>query len=278
MPIIPKVCLITGCSSGIGKQLATDAYLRGYTLIATDIDPIALANLSHEQQWDSQRSHYYTLDVCNIADWERVMQDVVARFGRIDILMNVAGVLMGGYVYEPCPLRETDLHLNVNIKGVIYGCYTAAKYMVAQRNGHIINIASLAGLAPVPGLSVYTATKYAVRGYSLAIASELREHNVYVTAICPDAVATPMLDRQVDMPQAVLAFSGTPLQTAQISKLIFEYAIPKRPLEALIPQWRGIISKITTVFPILGIWIKKPFVNIGRKNQSRMQKAKKQVL
>lgn len=276
MNALPKVCFITGCASGIGKQLSVDAYKRGYLLVVTDININALHALANEQQWDSQRAICLCLDVRNLDHWEKAMEAAIIQFGRIDILMNVAGVLMGGFVYEPCSTQEVELHININIKGLMYGCYTATKYMVTQQSGHIINISSLAGIAPVPGLSVYTASKYAVRGYSLAIASELREKNVFVSVVCPDAVETPMLERQIDMPQAVLAFSAKPLQVAQVVGLIFDHVIPKRPLEAMLPKARGFISKLTMVFPILAIWIKKPFVNAGRKAQLRLQQSKLQ--
>ncbi len=269
-----KVCFITGCSSGIGRQLSIEAYKRGYILAATDINLSALEALSESEKWDSRRVHLAALDVVQPQNWDSTMKGVIQRFGRIDLLLNVAGVLNAGYVYEPCPIQDVEMHVNVNLKGVIYGSYAAAQYMVAQKGGHIINISSLAGIAPVPGLSVYTATKYGVRGYSLAIASELRPFKVYVTAVCPDAVNTPMLHRQINMPQAVLSFSGKPLEPADIVQLIFDKVIPKRPLEALIPRGRGIITKLTTCFPQLGLWLRKPFEQIGQRKQRVLQAQK----
>ncbi len=269
-----QVCFITGCSSGIGRQLAIEAYKRGYVLVATDINFPVLETLAQQENWESQRVHLAALDVVQPEQWENIMKDIMQRFGRIDIMLNVAGVLNAGFVYEPCPIADIELHVNVNLKGVIYGSYAAAKYMVLQKSGHIINIASLAGIAPVPGLSVYTATKYGVRGYSLAIASELRSFNVYVTAVCPDAVHTPMLERQIDKPQAALSFSGTPLSPSDIVRLIFDRVIPKRPIEALIPQGRGLIAKFTTCVPQIAFWLRKPFERIGARKQRILQAQK----
>ena len=80
--------------------------------------------------------------------------------------------------------------------------------MIPLGSGHIVNIASLASLVPSPGLALYSASKYAVRAFSLAAAEELREHGVAVTTVCPDAVRTAMLDKQLDYPEAALTFTA----------------------------------------------------------------------
>ncbi len=107
---------------------------------------------------------------------------------------------------------DVELQIGVNLKGVIYGTREAARLMLRQpdlaRRGHIVNIASLAALAPIPGLTVYSATKYAVRAFSLAAAEELRPLGIAVTVVCPDAVKTPMLDLQVGYEEAALTFTA----------------------------------------------------------------------
>ena len=92
------------------------------------------------------------------------------RGGRIDVLMNVAGIIAPGKVHEITADRMLS-HLDVNARGVMLGTQAAARQMVRQGQGHIINIASLAGLAPIPGIAPYTASKFAVRGFSLAVAT-----------------------------------------------------------------------------------------------------------
>ena len=109
----------------------------------------------------------------------------------------MAGVLRVERVEDLQP-ESVALQLDVNTKGVILGTQAAAKVMVGQGRGHIINIASMAALAPVPGISVYSASKFAVRGFSLAAAQELEDRGVQVTVVCPDAVDTPMVDYQLD--------------------------------------------------------------------------------
>src|SRR5205085_5137897 len=131
----------------------------------------------------------------------------VTTYGRVDVLMNVAGYLLPGYIHETSA-DQIERHMDINAKGLMLGTQAAARVMVRQGQGHIINIASMAALAPVPGLCCYSASKYAVRAFSLAVAQELRPHGVYVTAVCPDAVQTPMLDLQVDYQEAAMTFSG----------------------------------------------------------------------
>src|SRR5213079_2909142 len=93
-------------------------------------------------------------------------------------------------------------------KGVMLGTNAAIRAMIPRGSGHVVNIASIAGLVPVPGLAIYSASKHAARAYSIAVAQEVRPHGVYVTAVCPTVVATPMMDMQVDREEAAYTFSG----------------------------------------------------------------------
>src|SRR5205823_4569252 len=112
------------------------------------------------------------------------------------------------------------------------------------RHGHIINIASMAALAPIPGISLYSASKYAVRGFSLAAAQELRAHGVYVTVVCPDAVQTPMLDAQLAHDEAAATFSGPRLLTVEeVGRAIIGQGLARRPLEIYLPPSRGWLAR-----------------------------------
>src|SRR5262249_26511003 len=147
------------------------------------------------------------LDVRREDDWDRAMDAAATAFGGIDVVLNIAGALRPGYVHE-LAAQDIDLHLDVNVKGVVLGTRAAARRMIPAHKGHIINFGSLASLVPVPGLSLYSASKFAVRGFSLAAANELARYGIAVTVVLPDAVATPMLDLQVDYDEAAMTFSG----------------------------------------------------------------------
>lgn len=261
-----KNFLVTGCASGIGAQLARELLSRGARVCAADINVAAMAPLQTvstqaDQLWLAQ------LDVRDAAAWDALVTEFSTRWGQLDVIVNVAGVLRPGYCYEG-EAHDVDFHLDVNAKGVIHGTRAAARHMLRQRSGHIINIASLAGLAPVPGLSLYSASKFAVRGYTLAVAHELRDKGIKVTVICPDAVQTPMLDLQVDYEQAALTFSGgRSLSTQEVVDAIVERALVKAPVEITLPASRGLVSKLACIFPGASTLLLNSLKKRGRQHQ-----------
>ncbi len=246
-----QVAWVTGSASGVGRRLTGALLQRGCRVLACDLNATALATAATEDRWPEQRVVHADFDVSDPAAWDRAAE-LLADWGRLDYLFNVAGYLRPGFVAETAR-EEIDRHVDINVKGLMYGSQLAAKRMAAQGHGHIINIASLAGVAAIPGLSLYSASKFAVRGFSLALANELRDHGVYVTVICPDAIQTPMLDLQVDYPEAALTFSGSSVLTVDdIERAVFEQVLPKRPMEILLPAGRGALARLAGAVPALG--------------------------
>ena len=165
------------------------------------------------------------------------------------MLWNVAGYIRPGYVHEASP-EQIAIHLDTNARGTMLGSQAAAARMVPRGQGHIVNIGSMAALAPVPGIALYTASKFAVRGFSLALAEELRRFGVAVTLVCPDAVQTPMLDLQVGYHEAALTFSGSrALSVDEVCGAMIDRVLRDRPLEVMMPRWRGWMAKVTSFFP-----------------------------
>ena len=243
----PLNVFLTGCASGIGRDLADALVAAGHRIWATDV---AIERLrEHARAWPSDRSACAPLDVRDAAAWESSYAAAIERLGAIDVHVNVAGYLRPGWL-RSLPLNELDRHIDVNLRGVAYGTAVAARHMSERRRGHIINVASLAGIAPIPGIAIYSATKHAVRGLSLAAAAELREFGVAVTTICPDAVETPMLELQVDHEEAALTFSGArPLTTAQVVAAILR-ALDSRKLEVAMPRRRALVARLAGLFPM----------------------------
>jgi len=239
------VTLVTGCASGIGAALGHALIARGYRVTLCDIDGAGL-----EAAFDpGEATRLAVFDIREREGWQRVLDETIARWGRLDTLINIAGYLQPSWVDAHAP-EEIGKHLEINAMGAMLGTRLAAPIMKRAGSGHIINMASLAGVAPVPGLALYAAAKFAVRGYSLAAAQELRPHGVFVTVVCPDAVQTPMLDLQLDYPEAALTFSGPRvLTTDEVVSAIIDRAMKKRPLEVLIPRSRGLLAKIASFWP-----------------------------
>ena len=261
-----QVHLVTGAASGIGAHLAAELLRRGARVCAADVNTAALAALHAHA--DNDQLMTAALDVRDPAQWTALVDQVRARWHGLDVLMNVAGVIRPGWIHA-FTAEDVHLQLDVNTKGVIFGTQAAVRVMLEQGRGHIINIASLAGVAPVPGLALYSASKFAVRGFTLAAAFELREKNVRVTAICPDAVQTPMLDQQVDREEAAMTFSGSaaPLTVEDIGRAVFERALPHAPLEITLPGHRGAMAKFGSAFPAASVGLLARLRELGRARQ-----------
>ncbi len=272
-PPTPDRFLITGCASGIGRHLADAALGRGHRVLATDIDLGALIDHAAEASWPKERARAEKLDVTDPHGWERMVEIAESEWGALDVALNVAGYIRPARAAE-VTVEDVDRHFDVNVKGVIFGTRAAARRMVENRSGHIVNIASLASLAPIPGISLYSASKYAVRAFSLAAAEELRPHGVAVTTVCPDAVATPMLDLQLDYPEAALSFTAPRVLTVEdLSKAIFGRVLERRPLIVTLPRWRGWLARLADLSPRSARLLASVMERQGLRKQQAMKKA-----
>ncbi|MGW8320339.1 MAG: SDR family oxidoreductase [Thermodesulfobacteriota bacterium] len=266
-----KVILITGCASGIGRHLAENLYREGHCLALTDANEKGLQEAAEQNGWTGEKAVVQAMDVTKRVEWEKVIQATLERWNRIDVLMNFAGVIRPGYIHET-DFDMIDFHIDINLKGTIYGTKLVSEQMVKQKSGHIINIASMAGLSPVSGLNLYSASKFGVRGFTLSIANELQEHNVAVTVVCPDLVDTPMLTLQLDYPEAALTFSGSRhLTVEEIGQVILDQGFKKKKLEIVHPTGRGLIAKVASFQPKIANLILKKLTEKGLKRQEELK-------
>lgn len=260
--------LVTGAASGIGAALTERLARRGHCVLALDVDADAL----HERYAGDDAVVTGVLDVRDAAAWDRTIDAVTSQAGRLDFCFNVAGVVRPGWV-PSIAADDVDLVIDVNLKGVIHGTRAAARAMAHQGHGHIVNVASLAALAPVPGMALYVASKYGVRGFSLAAGHELRELGVFVTTVCPDAVDTPMLDLQVDNPAAAMTFSGAahPLTVDDVVDAIVGRVMTSRPLEIALPLHRGLLARAGDLAPGVAARVDPLLRRRGLRAQRRRQ-------
>jgi 3-oxoacyl-[acyl-carrier protein] reductase len=266
-----RVMVLTGAASGIGRYLAVLLARAGHRLIATDLDEAKLAEAARADGWPEERVLRRKQDVRDTATWPGVIDLAFRTWGRLDVLLNVAGFLRPSAAWLGT-VEDVDRHLDVNAKGVIHGTRAAAERMVAQGHGHIVNVASLAAHCPVPGLALYAASKFAVRGYSLSAAFELRAHNVQVSVVCPDAVQTPMLDLQVRYPEAAITFSSPNVLTVEdVGQAIVGRVLVKRPLEIVLPRHRGWIARAAGLWPGLGMRMAPFFIKRGAERQKSLR-------
>ena len=185
-----EVAIVTGGASGIGKAIVTELAARGAAVTIADI------NVDGAKRVAEQLAGAVTaveLDVRDAAAVQAVYRSVNDEHGRLDLVFNNAGVAVGGLAEELTP-EHWDRTIDVNLRGVVHGVQAAYPIMLAQRSGHIVNTASLAGLALPAIMSPYTASKYAVVGLSMALRAEGAARGVRVSALCPGFVDTPLLD------------------------------------------------------------------------------------
>ena len=185
-----KVALITGGARGQGAAEATRFVKEGATVRITDVlhdDGGALADEL------GGSASYRPLDVRNAEEWQTVVDEIVAEHGRLDVLINNAGIFAIG---DMASTTEDDWHrmLDVNQTGVFLGMKTVAPQMKEQGSGSIVNISSIAGLRGTGAAFAYGATKWAVRGMTKSAAQELGPFGVRVNSIHPGIIETPMLE------------------------------------------------------------------------------------
>lgn len=191
MSFTGKQAIVTGGGSGIGAALCHALVTAGADVVCTDIDGDAADRTAARL---GAKVRAARLDVTDAAAVQAVVDDVVARTGRLDLMFNNAGIVWGGDT-ELLTLDQWNAIIDVNIRGVVHGVAAAYPLMVQQGHGHIVNIASMAGLTAAGQVTSYVMTKHAVVGLSLALRSEAAARGVGVLVVCPAAVETPILDK-----------------------------------------------------------------------------------
>jgi NAD(P)-dependent dehydrogenase (short-subunit alcohol dehydrogenase family) len=188
-----KHAIVTGAGSGIGAALCRALVAEGADVLCTDIDGAAASRTAADTAGPGA-ARAMQLDVTDAAAVQAAVDDVVSQAGRLDLMFNNAGITWGGDT-ELLTLEHWNSIIDVNIRGVVHGVAAAYPQMVRQGYGHIINTASMAGLAAAGLITSYVMTKHAVVGLSLALRTEAAAHCVGVLAICPTAVETPILEK-----------------------------------------------------------------------------------
>jgi NADP-dependent 3-hydroxy acid dehydrogenase YdfG len=185
-----KVVVVTGASSGLGEATARMLAAHGAKLVlgARRLDRLdALAKALGGEVLVRET------DVTVAGQVQALADAALARFGRIDVMLNNAG-LMPHSPLERLKIADWDRMIDVNIKGVLYGIAAVLPAMREQKSGHIINVASVAGLKVRAGATVYAATKHAVRALSEGLRLEVKPFNIRTTVISPGATDTELID------------------------------------------------------------------------------------
>lgn len=193
-----KVAIVTGASKGIGKGIAQRYSQEGATVVLASRSKDLLEPLAEEMTASGRRALALTADVRDAQSMENMVQRAVEEFGRVDIMVNNAGVSM------TCPSEELtpadwENTLQTNLFGLFYGCQSAARQMIASdHEGCIINITSICGTCAIPQRAAYCASKAAANMLTKVLASEWAQHGIRVNAIAPGYIVTEMVQDFID--------------------------------------------------------------------------------
>jgi len=189
-----KVALITGSARGIGYTIAALFAREGANIVLSDVNEPALKEAESNIRSLGVETLSAKVDVTNEGQVEELVKKVVDKFGKIDILVNNAGITKDGLLIR-MPEADWDSVISVNLKGAFLCARAAAKVMIKQRSGKIINMASIIGIMGNPGQANYSASKGGLIALTKTAAKELASRNINVNAIAPGFIRTDMTDK-----------------------------------------------------------------------------------
>jgi len=236
------VVCVTGASRGLGRALAEAFAARGAHLCLAARGGDALAEVGS----GLRGAMCHPTDVRDPAAVEGLVAACVARFGRLDVMINNAGLAHYGPVEGTTP-AQVDAMIDTNVKGVIYGSQAALRVMKAQGRGLIVNISSIAGKLHLPNEAVYNASKWAVNGFTGTLRLEAEPHGVKVSCVCPGGIDTPFWRGMAAYPfpdhispqRDFMSPHEVALSVVQIAETSDAYVLPEVVMLPMIPPRRG---------------------------------------
>jgi len=266
-----KIVLITGASSGIGRQAAidfADKGARAVILVARTLSKLgAVEKMLRTNPNSIAEAVTYSCDISRKTDVIRMGKDIIQRFGRVDILVNNAGFGIYGKVVDQT-IEDIEAITCTNYLGTVYCSKVFLNSMINRRSGHIVNVASVAASFGVAGLAAYCGAKYAVLGFSESLYHELHGAGVGITVVSPIAVKTNFFNNETfknHMPNYI----GFALEPKIVSKAILAAAKSPR-LEIMVPFFMraGVWFKHTVPYvvnPIVGAHFRKQLNTTNKK-------------
>ncbi|WP_448642383.1 SDR family NAD(P)-dependent oxidoreductase [Geodermatophilus sp. URMC 63] len=263
-----RIAIVTGGASGIGRALGAALVRRGDQVVLADVDGAAAEGTAEGLRATGPGTA--TAAAVDVRDADAVaalVDETAERHGRLDLLVNNAGLGIGGPVEELSP-AHWDRTVDVNLRGVVHGVQAAYPLMLRQGHGHIVNTASLAGLLPGPGMAPYATTKWAVVGLSLSLRGEAARRGVRVSVVCPGGIDTPILDKGMpaDLPRvptaeatdtraAITRMSGGRLYPADALATDVLRGIDRNRALIVAPRQARVLWRLMRLSPALLLWL-----------------------
>ena len=189
-----KVVLVTGGSRGIGKEVAKKFAKEGYNVVTNYVsDKTDKEGLKKEFENNNVKALVLKADVSKTEDVENLVKQAIDTFGKIDVLVNNAGITRDNLLMR-MPEEDFDKVIETNLKGTFLVTKAVTKYMMKKRQGSIINLSSVVGVAGNAGQSNYSASKAGIIGFTKSVAKELASRNIRANAVAPGFIETDMTD------------------------------------------------------------------------------------
>ena len=263
--------IITGASLGVGAATARAFASLGanLVLIARGEDALnALADDLKKQDGMADRILVAPMDVMDTDGFAALLPQIEERFGSVDILVNNAGFHQRGPA-ETIAVEDLGKMVDVNLKAPIMMTRMMLPYLRKSTRPAIINVASLAGRTPVPGSATYSATKFGLRAFGLALAEELRDSNIKIASVSPGPIDTGFIMSDIDH-VTDLTFSQ-PISTAeQVADVIVEL-VTNSTLDQPMPRMSGYLTTISYLFPGIGRALRPMLEKKGRRTKERLK-------
>ncbi|MEV6897831.1 SDR family NAD(P)-dependent oxidoreductase [Amycolatopsis sp. NPDC051372] len=270
-----KVAVITGAGSGIGRALALGLGLRGARLALSDVDAEGLEGTVEAAKAQGADVRGYSLDVSDRAAVLAHADEVANAFGRVNIVVNNAGVALGATV-EDMTFEDYDWRMGINLGGVVNGTKAFLPHLVGSGDGHLVNISSVFGFVGVPTQSAYNAAKFAVRGFTEALREEMlaARHPVAVSCVHPGGIKTNIArhargGNDGDQEAVAAGFEKIALTTPKKAAETIIRGVERRSARILIGPDAYVIDAIPRV---LGSAYQRPLATMARLGFKRMGK------
>jgi short-subunit dehydrogenase len=249
-----KVVIITGGSGGIGSAIVNKLSNHGASIVS-------VYNRNHPDDQSDENIIHVKANLTKSEDWDRLLAFTLNKYGKIDVLINCAGLLEPG---DFLSLQDDQLKkmIDINFTSVLYGIQKTSMIMNKQGFGHIINIGSLGGIVPMPYSAVYSATKFALRGFTFSLYEELKGTGINISLITPGSVVTKMLDYEAQGINSAISFVSKPISPVKVADAVLR-VIHKPRVELIIPRSQSIPSKLLVFSPKLFSRLYKLLHRIG---------------